>query len=251
MIRLDNKVGLVTGGASGIGRVTALHLAAAGAALAIVDIDEDHGQETARLIRDQGGSAFFIQCDVSQADQVRGMVEAVIDKYGHLDCAFNNAGIEGEMARVADIPEPDFDRIMAVNIKGVWLCLTYEIKQMLARGGSIVNTASVAGLVGSHSMGVYGASKHAVVGLTKSAAVEYASKGIRVNAVCPSVINTPMANRAFAKFPKFREGINKMNPSRRLGEPEEVASAVAWLWSDASSFITGVALPIDGGFTAQ
>ncbi len=251
-MRLENKAVLITGGGSGIGRAAALVMARERARLAIADIDADGGQETVRLVREQGGAAVFVATDVSQAQAAAGLVERVVAEYGRLDCAFNNAGIEGELARTADITEADFDRIIAVNLKGVWLCLKYEIQQMLRQGGgAIVNTASAAGLVGTHSMSVYGASKHGVVGLTKSAAVEYAGKGIRINAVCPSVINTPMADRTFAKFPKFERGIKNMNPSHRLGEAAEVAEAVAWLCSDAASFVTGAALPIDGGFTAQ
>ncbi|MFQ5436481.1 MAG: SDR family oxidoreductase, partial [Anaerolineae bacterium] len=163
-----------------------------------------------------------------------------------------NAGIEGDIVRTADVTEADFDRIMAVNVKGVWLCMKHQIPQMIAQGGGvIVNTASVAGLVGTHSMPVYGAGKHAVIGLTKSAALEYARKNIRINAVCPSVINTPMVRRGFTSFPQFVEATKRLNPMRRLGEPEEVAAAVLWLCSAEASFVNGTALTVDGGFTAQ
>jgi len=250
--QLANKIALVTGGASGIGRATAVLFAQSGAKVVVADIDAAGGAETVQTIIAQGDEAFFIQADVSQSDAVQQMINETVARYGRLDCAFNNAGIEGDIRRTADVTEEDFDRIMAVNLKGVWLCLKYEIRQMLDQGGGvIVNTASVAGLVGTHSMPVYGASKHAIVGLTKSAAVEYGRKNIRINAVCPSVINTPMMQRGFTEFPQFVEATKRLNPMRRLGEPEEVAQAVLWLCSDAASFTNGAALTVDGGFTAQ
>ena len=247
-----NKIVLVTGGGSGIGRVSALAFAQQGATLVIADVDETGGQETVRLIAQDGAEAHFIHTDVSQTAQVEALIAETVARYGRLDCAFNNAGVEGEITRMADISEADFDRTMAVNIKGVWLCMKYEIQQMIRQGhGSIVNIASVAGIVGAHSMSVYAASKHAVIGLTKSAAVEYAKDKIRINAVCPSVVRTAMMERAFEQSPKLETTVTRINPSRRLGEPEEVATAVTWLCSDAASYINGVALPIDGGFSAQ
>lgn len=250
--QLNNKIALVTGGGSGIGQTTALLFAREGATVAVVDIDPDGGQETVQQITEVGGTAVFIRADVSRDDDVAGMVREVVGRYGRLDVAFNNAGIEGDAVRTADVSEADFDRIMAVNVKGVWLCLKHEIPQMIAQGGGvIVNTASVAGLVGTHSMPVYGASKHAVIGLTKSAALEYARKDIRINAVCPSVIDTPMVQRGFDTFPQFVAATKRINPMRRLGRTEEVAAAVLWLCSDAASFVNGAALPVDGGFTAQ
>ena len=252
MVNLENKVVLITGGGSGIGRATAVLFAKAGAKLAIADIDVKGGQETAAFITSHNGEAIFIQTDVSKAEQVLGMVEETVAQYGRLDCAFNNAGIEGETRRTMDVSEDDFDRIIAINLKGVWLCMKYELEQMVRQGhGSIVNTASVAGLVGAHSLPVYAASKHGVVGLTRSAAVEYARKGIRVNAVCPAVIRTPMVERAMEAFPKLQEGMIGNNPSKRLGEADEVAEAVLWLCSDASSFTNGATLTVDGGMTAQ
>ncbi|MFQ5422304.1 MAG: SDR family oxidoreductase [Anaerolineae bacterium] len=251
-VRFENKVVLITGGGSGIGRVTALAFAQAGARLIIADIDVAGGEETAVFIQSQGAEAIFIRTDVSQAADVEKMVQGAVRKYGRLDIAFNNAGIEGDIVRTADVTEADFDRIMAVNVKGVWLCMKHQIPQMIAQGGGvIVNTASVAGLVGTHSMPVYGAGKHAVIGLTKSAALEYARKNIRINAVCPSVINTPMVRRGFTSFPQFVEATKRLNPMRRLGEPEEVAAAVLWLCSAEASFVNGTALTVDGGFTAQ
>ncbi|MBK7894068.1 MAG: SDR family oxidoreductase [Anaerolineaceae bacterium] len=251
-MQLDGKIALITGGGSGIGRETAVLFAHHGAKIAIADLNPDGGQATVQLIRDAGGSAFFVQTDVSQAAQVEAMVNEVVGEYGRLDIAFNNAGIEGAPVRTIDVTEEEFDQIMAVNAKGVWLCLKYEIQQMLLQGGgAIINTASVAGLIGAHSMPAYAASKHAVVGLTRTAAVEYARKGIRVNAVCPAVIRTPMIERAIEQLPQLEQGAILNNPSRRLGAPREVAEAVLWLASDAASFTTGATLTVDGGLTAQ
>ncbi len=251
-MQLDGKIALITGGGSGIGRETAVLFAKHGAKVAIADINPVGGQETVEMIAKQGGEAFFVQVDVSQASQVEHMVNAVVGRYGRLDIAFNNAGIEGTPVRTADVTEADFDQIMAVNVKGVWLCMKYELQQMLLQGGgTIINAASVAGLIGAHSMPAYAASKHAVVGLTRTAAVEYARKGIRVNAVCPAVIRTAMVERAIEQLPQLEQGALMNNPSRRLGETHEVAEAVLWLASDASSFTNGAALTVDGGLTAQ
>ena len=251
-MQLDGKIALITGGSSGIGRETAVLFAQHGAKLAIADLNPDGGQETAQMIREAGGTAVFIQTDVSQAAQVENLINEVVREYGRLDIAFNNAGIDGIPVRTAESSEDEYDRIMAVNAKGVWLCLKYEIQQMLLQGGgTIINTASVAGLIGAHSMSAYAASKHAVVGLTKTAAVEYAGKGIRVNAVCPAIIRTAMVERAFAHLPQLEQGAIQNNPSHRIGDPREVAEAVLWLASDASSFTTGATLTVDGGLTAQ
>lgn len=249
---LQNKVVLVTGGASGIGRVTALALAHAGAKVAVADVNAAAGEEIAQLIRERESEALFVPTDVGDAAAVQALIQTIVATYGRLDCAFNNAGIEGLPTRTADASEDDFDQIMRVNVKGVWLCMKYELQQMVAQGGGvIVNTASVAGLVGAHSLPIYSASKHAVVGLTKSAAVEYARKGVRVNAVCPTVIRTPMVERGLAALPQFMDVVKQSIPMRRIGEPEEVAAAVLWLCSDASRFVTGATLTVDGGFTAQ
>ena len=251
-MQLDGKIALITGGSSGIGRETAVLFAQHGAKLAIADLNPDGGQETAQMIREAGGTAVFIQTDVSQAAQVENLINEAVREYGRLDIAFNNAGIDGIPVRTAESSEDEYDRIMAVNAKGVWLCLKYEIQQMLLQGGgTIINTASVAGLIGAHSMSAYAASKHAVVGLTKTAAVEYASKGIRVNAVCPAIIRTAMVERAFAHLPQLEQGAIQNNPSHRIGDPREVAEAVLWLASDASSFTIGATLTVDGGLTAQ
>ena len=231
--RLENKITLITGGSSGIGRAAALAFAQAGATVVIADIDAAGGQETVTMLQEKGAEALFLQVNVAKAIAVAGMVNHVVERYGRLDVAVNNAGIEGEPRRTADVTEADFDQIMAVNVKGVWLCLKHQLPQMMAQGGgSIINIA-------------------AVIGLTRSAAVEYARKGIRVNAVCPSVIQTPMAKRGLADMPHFLEAAVGANPSRRLGQPEEVADAILWLASDASSFTNGATLTVDGGFTAQ
>lgn len=250
--QLENKATLITGASSGIGRAAALLFAREGARLVLADVDVAGGEETAHMVTNRGGEAIFVRTDVAQAAQVEALVQRAVGEYGRLDCAFNNAGIAGLPVRMAEVPEDDFDRIMAVNVKGVWLCMKYEIPQMLAQGGgAIVNTASVAGLVGSHSLPIYGASKHAVVGMSKTAAVEYARKNIRVNCVCPAVIRTPMAMGGLGEHSPFLEAAIAANPSRRLGEAAEVAAAVLWLCSDAASFTTGAALTVDGGFTAQ
>ncbi len=249
---LEDKVVLITGGGSGIGRATAVLAAKEGAKVIIADVNEAGGHETVNTITERGRDAIFVRTDVSQSAEVQALIKAAVDKYGRLDCAFNNAGIAGDISRTADVTEEDFDQLVAVNFKGAWLCLKYELPQMLAQGGgTIVNTASAAGLVGTHSMPVYGATKHAVVGLTKSAAVEYGRKNIRVNAVCPSVIHTPMVEYGFEVFPKFIEASEQINPMKRLGQADEVARAVIWLLSDQSSYTNGATITVDGGFTAQ
>jgi NAD(P)-dependent dehydrogenase (short-subunit alcohol dehydrogenase family) len=246
----EGKVGLITGGGSGIGRGTALAFARAGAKVAVADIDEAGGAETLESVRKQDGEAIFIKADVTRDEEVAAMVAKTVEKWGRIDLAFNNAGIEEEHMRLADCPEETFDRILSVNTKGVWLCLKHEIGQMLKQGGGvIVNAASVAGLTAAPKMAAYSASKHAVVGLTKSAAVEYARKNIRINAVCPAVIRTLMFERAIVADPKVAD-VAKKYPLGRLGEIEEVAAAVLWLCSDGASFVTGHALPVDGGYGA-
>lgn len=242
---------LVTGAAGGIGRAAAIAFAREGARVAVVDVDAKGGEETVALIAQAGGEAFFAKADIAQPAQVEAMVAAVVERHGRLDCAFNNAGIEIEHLPLAEADEETFDRLMSVNVKGVWLCMKHEIRQMLKQGGgAIVNTASVAGLVGAPLMPLYAASKHAVVGMTKTAAAEYGKAGIRINSVCPGIIRTPMLDRALEREPRREKSIVKAHPIGRLGEAEEIANAAVWLCSDAASFVTGHQLAVDGGLTA-
>lgn len=250
---LAGKVALVTGGASGIGRAAALAMAREGARVVVADVAEAGGSETVQRIVAAGGQALFQRADVADAADVATLVRRAVETYGRLDCAFNNAGIEGAIAAPHEYPDDAFDRVIAVNLKGVWLCLKAEVQQMLAQGGgAIVNTASAAGLVGAPTIAAYAASKHGVVGLTKSFALAYARQGIRVNAVCPGIIRTPMVERSFmARGPDAVARLEATEPVGRLGTPEEVAEAVVWLCSDAAAFVTGVALPVDGGLVAR
>jgi NAD(P)-dependent dehydrogenase (short-subunit alcohol dehydrogenase family) len=250
---LQGKTALVTGASSGIGRASALIFAREGAKVLVADVTEDQGNETVKQIKAAGGEATFTRCDVSRATEVEALVASAVKRFGRLDCAYNNAGISGKIARTADETEDGFDRIMAINLRGVWLCLKYEILQMLKQetGGAIVNTASAAGLVGSHGMAAYTASKHGVVGLTKSAALEYARHNIRVNAVCPGVIDTPMVGGLAESHPRLRDILVSTEPVGRIGQPSEIGQAVAWLVSDYASFVTGCAMPVDGAMTAR
>jgi NAD(P)-dependent dehydrogenase (short-subunit alcohol dehydrogenase family) len=251
---LEGKAALVTGAASGIGRATALVFADEGARLVLGDIDQAGGHETVRLAAARGGAAFFIPCDVSDSVQVEALVEGCVERLGRLDCAFNNAGIGGESARLADYDEEVWHRVLAVNLTGVFLCMKSELRQMVAQGGgAIVNAASLVGVTGYPNLGAYNAAKHGVVGLTRTAALEYASSGIRVNAVCPGWIETPMVMDSGpqpASIPAVYDALARLMPLGRLGKPEEVAAAVAWLCSDAASFVTGHPLLVDGGALA-
>jgi len=251
MALLTNKVALITGGASGIGRATANVFAREGAKMAIADMDTTQGEETAHQICASGGEAIFVKTDVSKSSDIETLVKNTVDTFGQLDCAFNNAGIFGRSALLADFTEDDWDQLININLKGVWLCMKYEIPHMLKRGGAIVNASSVSGLVGSKSSPLYAASKHGVTGLTRTAALQYADKNIRVNCTCPGAIHTPMLEHIFSHNPANREKYTAAAPLGRLAKPEEVAEAVAWLCSDASGYITGVALPVDGGWVAQ
>ena len=249
---LQGKVVLVTGGGSGIGRATSMLLGRAGAKVMIADYVPDSAERTAKMIKEAGGEASCIGADVSITKQVEAMVNKTVETYGRLDGAFNNAGIEGKMTDTVDYPEDVFDRIMAINLKGVWLCMKYEIPAMLkAGGGSIVNTASGAGLVGVPQLSAYNASKHGVVGLTKTAALEFAQKNIRVNCVCPGLINTPMVARMIDSGGMNEQEFVASEPVKRMGKPEEIGEGVVWLLSDAASFVTGHSMSIDGGFVAQ
>ncbi len=268
---LEGKVAVVTGGGSGIGRATAQAFAREGAKLVIADVAVAGGEETAKLIRANGGEATFVRTDVTRADQVEALIQAAVATYGRLDCAHNNAGIEGARSRADDCTEENWDRVIEVNLKGVWLCMKYEIAQMRRQGtGAIVNTSSIAGLVGLRKQAAYAASKHAVLGLTKTAALEYAGAGLRINAVCPGAIDTEMleriidttsgpqdvssnpgpllrVRRAAEKF-AVRHYLKSLAPMKRMGASAEVAEAVIWLCSDAASFVTGHALVVDGGY---
>jgi len=249
---LDGKVTLVTGAGGGIGRSTAIVLGAAGARVMVSDISTRRGEETARMVRETGAQAEFFKADVSRASDVEAMVAAAVKRWGRLDCAHNNAGISGNIASVVDDTEENWDRTLAVDLKGVWLCMKYEIAQMLKQGGgSIVNTASTAGLLGAVRMGAYAAAKHGVVGLTRTAALECARSNIRINAICPGVVGTPVILQWFEENERLKRSMIAQEPIGRVGNPEEIANAVAWLFSDRASFVTGAAIPVDGGLTAQ
>ena len=249
---LTGRVALVTGGASGIGRASALAFAREGARVVVADIAVKAGEETASLIRAGGGEALFIRADVSQSKDVANLVSQTVAAFGRLDCAHNNAGTEGTFGvSTSDYLEEQWDRVMQVNLKGIWLCMKYEIPRMLELGkGAIVNTASVLGLSGTEGVCAYVASKHGVVGLTRATALEYARSGLRVNAVCPGFIDTPMIERVMPNSHQ-RSRATRSEISGRLGRPEEVAEAVLWLCSDAASFVTGHAMCVEGGREAK
>ena len=250
---LDGKSALITGGGGGIGRATALAFAREGARVAVADLMAEAARETVALVNAAGGQAISLSGDVSRDADVRAMIEAVVSTYGRLHCAFNNAGIAGWQVdavgkKTAEWSEEAFDRMIAVNLKGVWLCMRYELPQMQTQGGgAIVNTASIAGLAGLPTSSAYVAAKHGVVGLTKTASIEYAEANIRVNAVCPGYIRTPMTEPGM----RLRgEAILAQTPFKRLGNPEEIAEMVVWLCSERASFVSGVAYNVDGGYMA-
>ena len=248
----EGKVALITGAASGIGEETALKFAASGAKVMVSDIDTDAGNDLAARIRDFGGEAEFFPCDVSDNATVEALIEQVLAKFGQLDIACNNAGIEGDNGLTTQCSEANFDKVTGTNIKGVWLCMKYEIPQMVkAGGGAIVNLSSIAGLIGFPGLPAYVASKHAVAGLTKTAALEFAEADIRVNAVCPGPILTPMLERIMEATPGFREQIMAGVPEHRIGTPADVADTILYLCSDQATYITGQCLAIDGGWVAQ
>jgi len=249
---LSGKTALVTGAGSGIGRATAYAFAKAGANVVVADVDRGGGNETVSTITSGGGKALFVATDVSRPADVQALIAAARKHYGSLDCAFNNAGIQGELSSTADCTEENWDRITGINLKGVWLCMKYELEAMLAQGaGAIVNCASNFGLVGSVNMPAYSAAKHGVVGLTKTAALENARLGVRVNAVCPGPVHTPLVDRIVAVTPEIVSAIEAREPVGRMGKPEEIATAVVWLCSPEASFVTGAALAVDGGYVAQ
>jgi len=249
---LQGKSIIVTGGSTGIGRASALRIAAEGAAVTVADVNEAAAREVVEAITAGGGSAQFIRTDVTRTSEVRAMIASAVEAYGRLDGALNNAGIEGTFTNIVKMTEDDYDRTVAVDLKGVWLCVKYQVEQLLAQGagGSIVSTASVAGLIGTRGGSAYCAAKHGVVGLTRAVALEYARKKIRVNAVCPGIIETPMLERMTSETGITHDALVAQEPMARLGEAREIGEAVVWLLSDLASFVTGVALPVDGGYTA-
>jgi NAD(P)-dependent dehydrogenase (short-subunit alcohol dehydrogenase family) len=245
-----DKVAIVTGGSFGIGRATALAFAKKGAKVVVADWQED--TETIDLIKKSGGEALFIKCDVSRSSDVKAMVEKTIATFERLDYAFNNAGIEGDSAPLQDCSEENWDRTIGVNLKGIWLCMKHEIPEMIKQGkGAIVNCSSVAGLVGFAGLPAYVASKHGVIGLTKTSALECAKLGIRINAVCPGVIQTPMIDRLTRNDKEAIKQFTSLEPIGRFGQAKEIANAVIWMCSDGASFVTGHAMAVDGGFVAQ
>ena len=252
VLKLDRKVALITGGGSGIGRAAALAFAEAGARVVVADVQEKGGEETVQLIRDHFGDALFVKVDVSDSTQVKNLIEKTISSFQRLDCALNNAGIEGKNDLTADCSEDNWDRVMTINLKGIWLCMKYEIPAILKNGGgAIVNMASIAGLVGFQGLPAYCASKGGIIALTRTAALEYAKQGIRINAVCPGVIRTPMVDRVTGGDPKVEAQYIALEPIGRLRTPEEIAHAVVWLCSDEASFVVGHPFVVDGGFVVQ
>jgi len=250
--RFAGKVALVTGASSGIGKATALAFAREGADVVIADVLDDGGQGTARAIESLGRKAMFVHCDVSKDSDVKALFNRISNTFGRLDFAFNNSGIEGQQGFTPDCSEENWNRVIDINLKGVWLCMKYEIPLMLKQGGgAIVNCASIAGVVGFPGIPAYVASKHGVIGLTKTAALEYAKSNLRVNAVCPGVIQTPMIDRFVHGEAQIQKQFTDGEPVGRLGNPEEIASSVTWLCSQESSFVTGHPLVVDGGWVAQ
>jgi NAD(P)-dependent dehydrogenase (short-subunit alcohol dehydrogenase family) len=244
------KVAFVTGATSGIGRTTALAFAARGAAVVVGDISENGCHETARLIEQQHGKSLAVKCDVTRREDIESALNQVVDTHGRLDFAFNNAGVEQPVTPTADITEEEWNRIIDVDLRGVFLCMKYEIPLLLRNGGGvIVNTSSGAGVIGIEGQAAYAAAKHGVIGLTKSAALDYAKANIRINAVCPGIIDTPMMDRFSGGTPAGRQRVIDQEPVGRMGRPEEIASAVMWLCSDDAAFTVGHALVVDGGQT--
>jgi NAD(P)-dependent dehydrogenase (short-subunit alcohol dehydrogenase family) len=249
---VEGKVALITGAGSGIGRATARVFAREGARVVVADVNVEGGRETVDLIEQDGGDASFVRADMTSTTDVQSMIRRTVETYGRLDCAFNNAGIGSSGRPLHQESEETWDQVIAVNLKGVWMCMKQEIVQMLEQGGgAIVNTASVAGLVGLRGSSAYVAAKHGVVGLTRTAALELAQQNIRVNCVCPGLINTPLVARVIAGNPGREAMLLASEPVGRYAEPREIGEAVVWLCSDAASFVTGHPMVVDGAWTAQ
>ena len=247
---MADNVALVTGGSSGIGRATALAMATEGTKVAVADVNVQGGNETVRLIEEAGGEALFVKTDVSDAEDVKALVDNTMHTFGRLDWAFNNAGVDNQHAPIGSYSEQEWDRVLNINLKGVMLCMRCEIPAMLTSGGgSIVNTASVAGLIGTPISPAYTTSKHGIVGLTRSAALDYAKRGIRVNAVCPGVTRTGMVDAFIREVPEGEAQLNSQAPMGRMAKPEEIAAVVLFYCSDAASYVTGTCLAVDGGWT--
>jgi len=252
MGKIDGKVAIITGAAAGIGKATAVLFAQEGAKVVVADVMDELGEETVKMINDSGGKAVFVHTDVSKAEDVHCMVKTAVDTYGRLDIVFNNAGIEGPSIDTANYPEDVFDKVVAVNLKGVWHGIKYAVPELLKNGGGcIINTSSVAGLVAFAGLSAYNATKGGIIQLTKTAAIEYAKQNIRVNCIAPGVIETAMVDRVLKGQPEAKAAFIQIEPVGRFGKPEEVAKAALFLASEDSSFITGTVLIVDGGLTAQ